>query len=237
MAPKDVLTVGFPLYPDCTLLDFAGATQVFAPFAGGGFKPVWLAKEVAPITTTEEVQVLPHATLAETESVDVLFVPGGGSGVQDMMCDQEFLGEIRRLAETATWVGSVCTGAFIVAATGLFDGREATTYWSQLDNLALFPKVRVDTHSYPRELIADGRFSGGGVSSSIDLALYLVQTIRGREVAEKVQLAIQYAPAPPNRSGDPSEAPKKIVDEELAEQAPFLAETRRQVKKVLRGDC
>lgn len=240
---SSTLTVGFPLYDDCTLLDFAGATQVFAPFAGGGFEPVWLAKEKKPIPTTEGVEVLPHATLAETEAVDILFVPGGGSKVEAVMADEEFLDELRRLAKEEEgeekWVGSVCTGAFIVAAAGLFDGLEATTYWSQLENLAGFPRVTVHQNYYPRALIdvERRRFSGGGVSSSIDLALYLVEAIRGPEIAETVQLSIQYAPGPPYHSGSPAEAPPAITESLLENQKPFLEDMRRAVEKAVGGEA
>src|SRR5688572_21635775 len=144
------MRVGFPLYQGCTLLDFAGATQVFA-FANA--TPVWLAADREPVKTTEGVQVVPGGTFADPGgALDILFVPGGGDAVAKAMLDRNLVGFVREAGSSASWAGSVCTGAFILAAAGLLDGYEATTYWSQRENLALFPKIRVAA-GYPRWVI------------------------------------------------------------------------------------
>lgn len=236
--PETKIVVGFPLYEDCTLLDFAGATQVFTPFTGAGFQPVWLAECLEPVLTTEGVSVVPNCTFADAPPLDVLFVPGGGGGVATAMLNSSFIAEIRRLAEPARWVGSICTGAFILGAAGLLDGHRATTYWSQLENLDLFPHITVDLDSYPRALIENGRFSGGGISSSIDLALRLVEVLSGEagaEVSQTVQLAIQYAPDPPYDAGDPSEAPPEITRRLRQAQQGFTELLRDATLKVI-GD-
>jgi cyclohexyl-isocyanide hydratase len=150
------------------------------------------------------------------------------------MLDDAYLEDLRRLAEPAQWVGSVCTGAFILAAAGgILDGHRVTTYWSQLDNLALFPELTVDTTSYPRALIDGRRFTGGGISSSLDLALRLVDDIKGKEVCETVQLAIQYNPEPPYDSGDPSTAPAAIVAAQRRAQQGFIELIRQTTEEVL----
>ncbi len=203
---KDIV-VGFPLYNDATLLDFAGATQVFA--FSGGFKPIWLAKTLAPVMTSEGVTVNPGYTFSQHPRIDLLFVPGGdGEGVAASMLDKDFQRFVKKAANTAEWSGSVCTGAFIIAAAGLLDGCQATTYWSVLNVLDEFPDIKVNTRDYPRYIIQPKhkRFSGGGVSSSIDLALQLVKVINSKNAAEMADLSIQYAPDPPVHSGDPSQA-------------------------------
>jgi cyclohexyl-isocyanide hydratase len=207
------LIVGIPLYNDCTLMDFAGATQVFAaPF---GFKPVWLAME-SSITTSEGVKVLPNYHFDFHPRIDILFVPGGGSvGVTSAMENKAYLDFIRKAAATASWKGSVCTGAFILAAAGILKNCRATTYWNQIPTLGLLAKKMNLTipKGYPRFLPDVRRkiFTGGGISSSLDLALDLVLKIKGKNAAEKTQLFIQYEPAPPVNSGDPSVAPPKIT--------------------------
>jgi cyclohexyl-isocyanide hydratase len=227
----DLPKVVFPLYDGCTLLDFAGATQVFA-FAG--FTPVWAAKTRDPITTTEHVQVMPGATLdsLRSEPVEILFVPGGGGKVADTMFDPGFVGFVRDTGQRAKWAGSVCSGAFILAAAGLLDGFEATTYWSQRENLALFPKVRVSA-GYPRWVIHGNRFTGGGVSSSIDLALELLSLTSGPTASMTAQLFVQYAPGPPFASGDPSQAPPEITETVRKNQEGFTAAMRQAVEKVI----
>ena len=216
--------VGIPIYDDSTLLDFCGATQVFA-FARG-FSPILIGKSLAPVMTTEGVSVVPSHTFVSHPRIDVLFVPGGGgAGVSHAMQDPELESFIKRAATTASWSGSVCTGAFVIAAAGLLDGCQATTYWSVLEVLNRFPNVTVDLDCYPRSKICpeQGRFSGGGVSSAIDLALELVELLGSKEIAEAADLAIQYAPDPPVKSGDPSQASPELVEKMRAlQQTRFI---------------
>lgn len=208
---KDLI-VGFPLYPEATLLDFAGATQAFA-FAAG-FRPIWLAPTLDPVPTSEGVTVNPAYTFSRHPCIDLLFVPGGGgNGVAAAMQDEIMLRFVKKAARTAEWSGSVCTGAFILAAAGLLDGCKATTYWSMLETLDEFPAIRVNTQAYPRYILdrRHKRFTGGGVSSSIDLALQLIRVISSKRAAETADLSIQYAPDPPVQAGDPSQASPALV--------------------------
>lgn len=240
-SPDSPRTVVFPLYPGSTLLDFGGATQVFA-FAGP-FQVIWAAESSGPIPTSEGVQVLPGKTFAELEkegtAIDILFVPGGGEsdgkGVATTMLDETYIEFLKTAACSAQWVGSVCTGAFLLATAGLFDDCRVTTYWSQLPSLKLFPNLKVVTEGYPRWVLDEERrrFSGGGISSSIDLSLELVQRFLGVEARQKVQLSIQYAPAPPDPpSGDPSKAPPPVTVEVCESQADFVAAVREATLQV-----
>lgn len=234
MSSTRTLTVGFVLYPGCTLLDFAGATQIFAYTPG--FQVVWIGQDLkTPIPTTESVTVNASATYADHPPLDIVFVPGGGSeGVGAAMQDKDLITWLNAVAADAQWVGSVCTGAFILAAAGLFDGCSVTTYWSARPVLAMFPRLEV-VPGYPRWHIDDDnkRFSGGGISSSIDLALELVQTIAGTETANTSQLFVQYAPAPPVHAGDPAEASPELVISVTQSQADFTAGLVAATKAVL----
>jgi cyclohexyl-isocyanide hydratase len=232
-------TVAFPLYPDCTLLDFAGATQVFA--FTPGFSVLWVAETLEPILTTENVKVLPHKTFAQVQSegikIDLLFVPGAGSGVAKQMLNPAYIGFLQTVGPAAQWAGSVCTGGFLMATAGLLDGCRASTYWSQLPQLRLFPTLTVEP-GYPRWVIDEEkhRFTGGGISSSIDLALELVQRLVGVETRLATQLSIQYAPDPPlPPSGDPSKAPVQTVVEVTEGQADFVAAVKQATQEVV-GD-
>ena len=227
------VTVGFPLYPGCTLLDFAGATQVFAYTPG--FRVVWIAATLDPVSTTESVSVMPNATFDDHPPLSIVFVPGGGSdGVGAAMLDPTYQAWLKRVAGDAEWVGSVCTGAFILAAAGLLDGCQATTYWSARPVLALFPDVSV-VPGYPRWHLDEdrNRFSGGGISSSIDLALKLVDNIAGPQAAQTSQLFVQYAPSPPVHAGDPTEASPELVISVTQSQASFTAGLIAATNKVL----
>ncbi|MGB8192436.1 MAG: DJ-1/PfpI family protein [Chitinophagaceae bacterium] len=239
-ADKDLI-VGIPLYNNCTLMDFAGATQVFS--APLGFKAVWLAAEPTTITT-ENVSVVRNYDLQYHPPLDIIFVPGGDStGVSTQMFNNDYLNFLRENSKTALWTGSVCTGAFILAAAGLLNGFEGdedngvTTYWSQIPNLSLLQnKCQFKTaDGFPRYTFDSKlkRFSGGGISSSVDLALKLVEIIKGKETAQKTQLFIQYAPDPSLQSGDPSQAPPEIVKELTAFEADFTAAMNQSVQKLL----
>lgn len=230
------LTVGFPLYQGCTLLDFAGATQIFA--FTSSFVPVWIAATKDPITTTENVQVLPAHTFDDHPPLDIVFVPGGGGdGVSGAMLDPVFQGWLKKMATQVEWLGSVCSGGLIVAAAGLFDGCEATTYWSARSVLELFPAVTV-VPGYPRYHLDEvkKRFSGGGISSSLDLALRLVELLASPEEAKTTQLSNQYAPDPPVHSGDPTQATPELVIEVTQSQASFIAQLEAAANEVLHGD-
>ncbi len=231
---KDII-VGFPLYPGCTLMDFAGATQVFsAPF---GFKAIWLAAE-ASITTSDGVSVLPNYHFDNHPPIDILFIPGGAeTGVINAMQNEPYLQFLRTTAATAQWKGSVCTGAFILAAAGLLHNCEATTYWSLTPTLALLSekmKLKVP-QDYPRFLVdrKTKTFTGGGISSSVDLALQLVIEIKGVEIAQETQLFIQYQPKPPVDSGDPSTAPAAIVQKQREAGASYAAALAAEIQKLL----
>jgi cyclohexyl-isocyanide hydratase len=231
MSTNDDLTVGFPIYDGSTLLDFAGATQIFANWVGG-FNPVWLAPTLDPVTTTEDVQVLPHRRFDDPGPIDILFVPGGGGEVGKVMQDPVYVDFVREAGRKARYAGAVCTGAFIIAAAGLLEDCEATTYWSQHENLALFPKITV-VPGYPRWVFCGNRFSGGGVSSSIDLALELVNRIAGPDRCQQAQLSAQYAPCPPFNSGDPSQAPPEVTATVLAGQKDFVKTIREATLAVI----
>jgi cyclohexyl-isocyanide hydratase len=211
----ETLNVGFLLYPGCTLMDFAGAVQVFSS-AVGKFKTFIVSEEKA-ITTTEGLTVLADYSLELYPAIDILFIPGGGDqGVIAAMNNSKVLDFINTVSPKCQWRGSVCTGAFILAASGILKNCKATTYWSVLPVMARLSdklNLEISQNSYPRYLIdiQSKLFTGGGISSSLDLALELVKVICGTTVAEETQLFIQYQPNPPVNSGDPAHAPANIL--------------------------
>jgi cyclohexyl-isocyanide hydratase len=219
------VVVGFPLYDGVTLMDFVGASDVFS-VAYGNFLPIWLAEEKRPIKTSAGTFVYPNYSFDETHpAIDILYVPGGHADgvINNAMFNQAYQSFIQTTAATAQWSGSVCVGAFIVAAAGLLNNCTVTTYWSQLNNLSLLANeynIKIPS-GYPRGVIdpTQKRFTGGGISSSVDLALMLVETIKGKWMAEASQLYIQYAPNPPANTGDPAQAPPQLLKQVLISQA------------------
>ncbi len=146
-------------------------------------------------------------TLGEVPHPDVILVPGG-PGEAVVRQDEEVLSWLRAAHETSRWTTSVCTGALTLAATGILDGVEATTHWSSMDDLAALGAKPV-----PERVVVRGKVvTAAGVSAGIDMALTLAARIAGDEVAQAIQLSIEYDPQPPFDAGSPDKAPPEIVE-------------------------
>jgi transcriptional regulator GlxA family with amidase domain len=194
----------FALYPRVTQLDFTAPYEVLARLpdarcilasVGGGE----LAADRGPTFAG-------LAPLAEVDSCDLLCVPGG-FGTVEAIEDPRYLAAIRRLGARARYVTSVCTGSLLLAAAGLLRGRRAACHWAWRERLAEFG-VTPD----PARVVRDGNvFTGGGVTAGIDLAFEVMAEIAGRDHAETVQLALEYAPAPPFASGRPELAREPVL--------------------------
>ena len=209
-------TIAIPIVEQFDLMDVANPYEIFCwlrPFwkeAGKELEVKLIGHECgAAVKAFNGASLTTHASFDEVadEKVDVIFVPGGGdSYIAKATGDEKLVGFVRDHAETATWVASVCTGAFVVAATKLLDGRRATTHWMFLDKLrAEHSKIEV-VNGYPR-FVTDGKFvTGGGISSGIDEALFLAGAIAGQQIGRDIELAIQYRPQPPYGTGDPAVA-------------------------------
>ncbi len=147
-------------------------------------------------------------TLDEATEADLVLVPGG-VGSDDLLGDETVLSWLREIDTVTKWTTSVCTGALLLGAAGLLEGKRATSNWLALDEL---PK-------YGAEVVAGGRWvedgktvTAAGVTAGIDMALHLVGREAGPQVAEAVQLGIEYDPDPPFDSGSPEKAPPEIVE-------------------------
>jgi cyclohexyl-isocyanide hydratase len=239
---KAPFIVGIVLYPGFDLLDVAGMNEVWtfvdASLAGRPIKVITVAADnelaaLAPLT------VKPSCTFADDPKIDLLFVPGAGDGLTEAIKDATLHQFLRRKAKRATYVTSVCTGALVLAAAGLLDGYQATCHWSVIDCLKLFPDVTV-VNGFPRYLRDRNRFTGGGISSSIDEALFMVQQVvtdltgeasNGDAACQRVQLAIQYNPDPPFRGGDPASVAFSVFE---PVEEPGMREFRAAVCKAVR---
>jgi transcriptional regulator GlxA family with amidase domain len=145
--------------------------------------------------------------LADIPACDVVCVPGGAGVTDNAIGDAVFLAELRRLAATAKYVTSVCTGSLALGAAGLLRGKRAATHWAWRELLAPFGAI-VD----PGRVVRDGNvITGGGVTAGIDFALTVVAELTDPETAQTIQLQIEYAPAPPFDAGSPETAPPAIL--------------------------
>lgn len=197
------LAILLVLYPNVTQLDFSGPAQVFSRLPGAS---VTYASPVGGDVMTDcGFAVAGTARLSAISRCDLLCVPGG-AGSEAFCSDAQALAEIARLAGTARYVTSVCTGSLILGAAGLLAGRRAACHWAWRDVLPVFGAV-----PDPARVVCDGSIvTGGGVTAGIDFALTLAAEIAGDDVAKAIQLAIEYAPEPPFDCGRPETAPASV---------------------------
>ena len=158
----------------------------------------------------------PTTSFADCPQLDVICVPGG-FGTDDMVNDEEMLDFLRKQAEGAKYVTSVCTGSLVLGAAGLLKGYRAVTHWSAMDMLGAFGAIPTKT----RVCIDRNRVTGGGVTAGIDFALTLVSILVDRQTAEATQLRLEYNPAPPFNAGSPETAPPEILALLNERIAPF----------------
>ncbi len=198
-------TIVFVLFPGITQLDFTAPAQALCRMPGAAL--VGAAQNLDPIATDSGFAILPTHDFASAPQADILCVPGG-HGVVDALGNAATIDFIARQAAGATWVTSVCTGAFLLGRAGLLTGKRATTHWGYTQ---LLPLVGA-TYEAAR-IVEDGNVvTSGGVTSGLDFALTLTARIKGDAVAQAIQLAIEYDPAPPFAGGHPDQTPAAITD-------------------------
>jgi len=197
--------IGLLLFPDITQLDLTGPYEVFIKFPDAKVRLIW--KSLDPVTAGGGMQILPDTSFTDCPQLDLVCVPGG-TGMNPLLNDTETLDFIRSQALEARYVTSVCTGALVLGAAGLLEGKRATTHWMSHEMLSAFGAIPVN-----ERYVIDGHIvTGGGVTAGIDFALAIAADLHGEEVARAIQLAIEYDPDPPFTSGSPANAGPALVE-------------------------
>jgi transcriptional regulator GlxA family with amidase domain len=200
------MQIAIPVFDRMTALDAIGPYEVLSRIPGA--KVTFVASETGPKRAdTDMLSVNADATLVDIPNPDVVLI-GGGYGSRALMKDEEMLDWLRGAHETSQWTTSVCTGALVLAAAGILDGLEATTYWLELETLRQFGATPVS-----KRFVEQGKvITAAGVSAGIDMALMLAARMTAPEVAQAIQLAIEYDPQPPFDTGSPAKAPEQIQE-------------------------
>jgi cyclohexyl-isocyanide hydratase len=208
--------VGFVIFPDLTQLDFTGPFEVLSrlatppsistPSAFAHARTYVVAKAVQPVLSDRGLAILPTCDFESCPQLDLICVPGG-PGVVGAIADDKTVDFVRTQSAGAQYVTSVCMGSLLLGAAGLLRGRRAATHWAYVD---LLPLVGA-THEN-RRFVRDGNlFTAGGVTSGIDFAFHIVAELAGQDVAQALQLGLEYDPAPPFDVGHPSKASEAAV--------------------------
>ena len=209
------LQIGFLLFPQVQQLDLTGPYDVLASLPDVKVHLIW--KDLMPITASTGLMLKPTVTFDDCPALDVICVPGG-SGVGPLMEDEQTLAFIKAQAANARYVTSVCTGALVLGAAGLLQGKRATTHWAYHELLAPLGAIAVKDR-----VVRDGNLlTGGGITAGIDFALTLAAELFDRDTAELVQLQLEDAPAPPFQAGSPETAPARVLEEARARAAASL---------------
>ena len=214
------VTIGMLLFPHLTQLDLTGPYEVFSRAPDTKVHLLW--KNLDPVASDRGMVIQPTTTFNACPDLDIICVPGGPGQVA-LMEDAEVLAFLRTQSERAKLVTSVCTGSLVLGAAGLLKGYKATSHWASLDQLALLGAEPVS-----ERVVRDrNRITGAGVTSGIDFALVVVSEMFGTEIAQNIQLHLEYDPAPPFQSGSPRTASEAQLLKAQQQVAPFI-EKRRQ---------
>jgi len=201
--PAAKFTIVFAIYPGMTHLDFTGPHQFLSRMPGAD---IVVASPAGGPVDADGLTFANTVRIADVRSCDLICVPGGVNAAK-VAQDEAFIGEIRRLAMGARYITSVCTGSLILGAAGLLKGKRAACHWAYASLLPLFGAI----HD-PARVVRDGNIiTGGGVTAGIDFALTVLAEIAGEEMAQIIQLGLEYAPAPPFDSGRPELASPAVL--------------------------
>ena len=203
------------IYPGMTQLDFTAPHTVFSRIPNA--ETIVASAPGGPIESDGGLVFAGTRRLAEIDHCDLIFFPGG-LAVTEAINDAAFMAQAQRLAAGARYLTSVCTGSLILAAAGLLKGKRAACHWAWRDMLSLFGAT-----PDPGRVVRDGHIiTGGGVTAGMDFALVVAAELAGARFAQALQLALEYAPAPPFDAGRPETAPPEV-----------LADVKRRMEAIL----
>jgi transcriptional regulator GlxA family with amidase domain len=211
------MKIAILIFDKLTALDAVGPYEVLSRLPNAELR--FVAEEPGPKRTdTGALSLNADVAISELPDPDVVLVPGG-EGNRPLMRDDEVLDWLRAAHEANAWTTSVCTGALVLGAAGILEGKRATTHWAYRERLREFGAEPVVAR-----YVEDGNVvTAAGVSAGIDMALHLAARDVDEEFAKAVQLAIEYDPAPPFDTGSPEKAPPELVD--VVRQAEGESET------------
>ncbi len=226
MIPHDThLHIGSLLFEGLDQIDLTGPFEVLSRIPNTTYRI--FGKTTEPVTDVRGLRLQADAVLADAPQLDVLHVPGG-FGQEALMDDEEVLGWIRRQADGARCVFSVCTGALLCGAAGLLQGRRATTHWASFHLLPYFGATPVNQ----RVVVDRSMVFAAGVTAGIDGALRVAAELRGDEAAQAIQLYIAYAPEPPFNSGTPETAPAGILEQAVRSVRGITAQREATARRI-----
>jgi transcriptional regulator GlxA family with amidase domain len=196
--PKhSIKTIGILVYDGVNDLDFTGPRYVLGQ---AGAKTQLIGVKPGMIKTVMGVQVMPDTTMDQVQQLDILIIPGGFTGTIEAAYDPKVLDWIRAIDKGSVYTGAVCTGVWVLGATGLLEGKRASTNWYREDEFLKKYKAIPAHERYTR----DGKYwTSAGVTAGMDMALAILHDNWGEKYTQGVMLDMEYDPAPPIKGGTP----------------------------------
>jgi transcriptional regulator GlxA family with amidase domain len=200
------MDIALLLFEGITALDAIGPYEVLSRLPNGRVR--FVAVNPGPMRTDNRMLALvADQSLADVAAPDIVVVPGGW-GHSDLLQERTVLDWLRAVHATSHWTTSVCTGAHVLGAAGILHGLRATTHWTSLERLADWGAIPVADR-----VVVEGKvITAAGVSAGIDMALHLAAQAAGQEIAQAIQLSLEYDPQPPFESGSPAKASARTVE-------------------------
>lgn len=192
----EIKTVAILLYDGYTSLDATGPFQVLSGLMNT--KVFYVGTRRGLIADQRGTKIQVDLSINDIDQADILLIPGGTSATVELSRNERVLNWIRKIDEKSVYTTSVCTGAWILGATGLLKDRKATTHWYRAEEML----ARYGAHFQKERWVRDGKYwTSAGVTAAMDMSLALIQEIRGEKYLQAVMLDLEYDPAPPIRAG------------------------------------
>ena len=206
--PKvDIKTVGILLYDGYSTLDAMGPYQVLGEMMG--VNVFFVGRHKGFIADGRGMQIKVDTSIAEVKALDILVIPGGFNETYQLTKDTTLLTWIKAIDARSKYTTSVCTGAWILGATGLLKDKEATTHWYGKKILAEEFGVKVQD----KRFVKSGKYwTSAGITAGMDMSLALINEIRGEKYTKTAMLDLEYDPQPPYKGGSEQNTDKEIVE-------------------------
>lgn len=222
-----IKTIGILVYDGYNTLDAMGPYHTLAEIMGT--KTFFIAKQKGMVKNQRGLQMKVDTSFAEVKNLDILVIPGGAVETFMQTQDTVTLNWIKQIDKTTTYTTSVCTGAWILGATGLLKGKTATTNWYRAEEML---KSYGATFKQDR-WVKDGKYwTSAGVTAGIDMSLAIIDELMGKKYTEGVMLDLEYNPKPPYNAGTPEKSEPIVSDmmKEMYDMA-LLPLIQKQIKK------
>ncbi len=231
---KEIKAIGILLYDGYTTLDAMGPYQVLSELMGT--KVFFIAKEKGLVKSGSGMAVMVEHDIASVDSLDILLIPGGFKETYLLQQDKALLSWVGKIDQTTTFTTSVCTGAWVLAATGLLKGKNATTHWYGKKILRDMGVIVLD-----QRWVQDGKYwTSAGVSAGMDMCFALINEVMGEKYTKTAMLDLEYDPQPPFKAGSEQNTSPEIVAMmrqmydaglEQVQKAPKQTQTPKQTQK------